>query len=97
MPCVCSETNELGEELVGSYLYQVHLHHRFYLLDRSDFELGRDFCAAQVRFIEQGKEPDPQAKKQRARILARALRKLGHNVAISPMNPPTAESATPTQ
>jgi hypothetical protein len=50
-----------------------------------------------VRFIEQGKEPDPQAKKQRARILARALRKLGYNVAISPMNPPTAESATPTQ
>jgi transposase len=42
-----------------------------------------------VRFIEQGKEPDPQAKKQRARILARALRKLGYNVAISPMNPPS--------
>src|SRR5499425_362775 len=50
-----------------------------------------------VRFIEQGSEPDPQAKKQRARILARALRKLGYNVAISPMNPPTAESVTPTQ
>jgi len=50
-----------------------------------------------VRFIEQGKEPDPQAKKQRAGILARAHRKLGYNVAISPMNPPTAESATPTQ
>jgi len=50
-----------------------------------------------VRFIEQGKEPDPQAKKQRARILARALRKLGYNVAISPINPSTAESATPTQ
>ena len=50
-----------------------------------------------VRFIEQGREPDPQAKKQRARILARALRKLGYNVAISPMNPPTAESAAPTQ
>ena len=27
VPFVCSETNELGEELVGSYLYQVHLHH----------------------------------------------------------------------
>jgi len=50
-----------------------------------------------VRFIEQGSEPDPQAKKQRARLLARALRKLGYNVAISPMNPPTAESVTPTQ
>jgi len=50
-----------------------------------------------VRFIEQGKEPDPQAKKQRARILARALRKLGYNVAISPMNPPTAENPVPTQ
>jgi hypothetical protein len=27
VPFVCSETNELGEELVGSFLYQVHLHH----------------------------------------------------------------------
>ena len=26
VPFACSETNELGEELVGSYLYQVHLH-----------------------------------------------------------------------
>jgi hypothetical protein len=60
----------LGEELVGSYLYQVHLHHELefhdydrshqatvyiykvkrmvYLLGRSDFELGQDFCAAQL-------------------------------------------------
>jgi hypothetical protein len=50
-----------------------------------------------VQFIEQGNKPDPKAKKQRARMLARALRKLGYNVAISPMNPPTAENATPTQ
>ena len=27
VPFVCSETNESGEELVGSYLYQVHLHY----------------------------------------------------------------------
>src|ERR1700674_2625846 len=27
VPFVCSETHELGEELVGSYLYQVHLYH----------------------------------------------------------------------
>jgi len=40
-----------------------------------------------VRFIEQGTEPDPKAKKQRARMLARALRKLGYDVAITPMNP----------
>jgi hypothetical protein len=26
VPFVCSETHELGEELVGSYLYQVHLY-----------------------------------------------------------------------
>ena len=37
LPFVCSETNELGEELVGSYLYQVHLHHEleFNVSDRS--------------------------------------------------------------
>jgi ERCC4-type nuclease len=27
VPFVCSETHELGEELVGSYLYQTHLYH----------------------------------------------------------------------
>jgi len=27
VPFVCRETNELGEELVGSYLRQVHLYH----------------------------------------------------------------------
>ena len=27
VPSICSETHELGEELVGSYLYQVHLYH----------------------------------------------------------------------
>ena len=27
VPFLCSETHELGEEIVGSYLYQVHLYH----------------------------------------------------------------------
>jgi len=39
-----------------------------------------------VRFIEQGCEPDPKAKNKPAQMLARALRKLGYNVAISPIN-----------
>jgi transposase len=47
-----------------------------------------------VRFIEQGTEPDPKAKKQRAGMLARALPKLGYDVAITPMNPATAENGT---
>jgi hypothetical protein len=36
VPFVCSETNELGE-VVGSYLYQVHLHHEleFHDYDRT--------------------------------------------------------------
>jgi transposase len=37
-----------------------------------------------VRFIEQGSEPDAQTKKKRARVLARALRRLGYHIAISP-------------
>jgi transposase len=45
-----------------------------------------------VRFIEQGSESDPKVRKQRARILARALRKLGYNVAITPINPVVAET-----
>ena len=27
VPFLCTETHELGEELVASYLYQVHLYH----------------------------------------------------------------------
>jgi hypothetical protein len=27
IPFLCTETHELGEELVASYLYQVHLYH----------------------------------------------------------------------
>jgi hypothetical protein len=27
VPFLCAETHELGEELVASYLYQVHLYH----------------------------------------------------------------------
>ena len=46
-----------------------------------------------VRFIEQGHELDPKAKKQRARMLTRALRKLGYEVAIRPINPATTENA----
>ena len=44
-----------------------------------------------VSFIEQGSESDPKVRKQRARSLARALRKLGYNVAITPRNPATTE------
>ena len=39
-----------------------------------------------VRFIEQGCEPDPRTKKKRAQMLARALRKLGYEVTITPIN-----------
>lgn len=27
VPFLCAETHELGEEIVASYLYQVHLYH----------------------------------------------------------------------
>jgi len=35
IPFLCSQTHELGEELVASYLYQVHLYH---WLESNDFE-----------------------------------------------------------
>src|SRR5271157_5045886 len=40
-----------------------------------------------VRFIEQGTQSDPKVRKQRAQILARALRKLGYNVTITAISP----------
>ena len=36
-----------------------------------------------VRYIEQGSESDPKVRERRARTLARALRKLGYDVAIT--------------
>ena len=39
-----------------------------------------------VRFIEPGHEATPQEKKKRAQLLARALRKLGYEVTITPIN-----------
>src|ERR1700757_979886 len=45
-----------------------------------------------VRFIEQGRELNPKAKQQRARMRTRALRKLGYEVAITPINLATAEN-----
>jgi ABC-type proline/glycine betaine transport system substrate-binding protein len=45
-----------------------------------------------VRFIEQHVEPDPKAKKKRAQMLARALRKLGYKVTITPINLAIAET-----
>jgi transposase len=44
-----------------------------------------------VRYIEQGAARDPKARKQRAQTLARALRKLGYKVEITPLAPATAE------
>jgi transposase len=45
-----------------------------------------------VRFIEHGIESDPKAKKRHARRLAQALRKLGYEVAITPINLATAKN-----
>src|SRR5499433_3180556 len=47
-----------------------------------------------VRLIEQGREVGPREKKQRAQMLARALRKLGYEVTITPINQLTAKPAT---
>ena len=45
---------------------------------------------AGVRYIEQGGEADPRTKKKRAQMLTRALRKLGYQVTITPINQITA-------
>src|SRR5271157_5659487 len=46
-----------------------------------------------VRFIEQGRESDPKVREHRARNLARALRKLGYDVALTPIHPAVAAKA----
>ena len=46
-----------------------------------------------VRFIEQGREVTPREKKKRAQMLARALRKLGYEVTITPINQLMATNA----
>ena len=47
-----------------------------------------------VRFIEQGAESDPKVREKRARILARALRKLGYDIAITPIKSAMPETAS---
>jgi len=42
VPFVCSETHELGEELVASYLYQVHLYHWLESNDYGRFLVDND-------------------------------------------------------
>jgi transposase len=46
-----------------------------------------------VRFIEQGRQVGPREKKKRAQMLARALRKLGYEVTITPINQVAATAA----
>ena len=46
-----------------------------------------------VRFIEQGHEVAPREKKKRAQMLARALRKLGYEVTITPIHQVAAMAA----
>jgi transposase len=45
-----------------------------------------------VRYVEQGAYRDPKARKQRAQALARALRKLGYDVQITPREPATVQA-----
>jgi transposase len=46
-----------------------------------------------VRYIEHGREMGPREKKQRAQMLARALRKLGYEVTITPLSQLAAKPA----
>jgi hypothetical protein len=52
------------------------------------------FCMRECYSAEQDSQSDPKVRKQRARILARALRKIGDDVAITPMNQATTERGT---
>ena len=45
-----------------------------------------------IRFVEQGQETSPAAKKRRAQKMVRALRKLGFAVALTPVAPEPARS-----
>jgi transposase len=46
-----------------------------------------------VRYIEQGAETNPRAKKRRAQKLARALRQLGYTVPLTPLTCPSTPEA----
>lgn len=46
----------------------------------------------QVDYVEQGSEPNPKAKQQRARKLVQHLRKLGYQVTIQNLNPAQPQS-----
>jgi len=50
-----------------------------------------------VRYVEQGVNRDPKARKNRARTLARALRQLGYKVELAPLNPAPAQPSPGTR
>jgi hypothetical protein len=85
------ERHFLAEVWIG----EVNMGHQLFV-SAGELEYARttkqetETVAVGVRFIEQGSEPDPQAKKKRAQMVARALRKLGYEVAITPINQVTA-------
>src|SRR6202048_2851463 len=62
-------------------------------MTRMKLQLTRDRVRRGVRFIEQGHEVGPREKKKRAQMLARALRKLGYEVTITPINQLAANPA----
>ncbi len=39
-----------------------------------------------ISYVEQGEETNPKAQKRRAQKLAQALRKLGYQIILTPMN-----------
>jgi transposase len=47
-----------------------------------------------IAFVEQGSEPDPKRKRQRAQALIRTLRKLGYNVLVIPASPAAPQAST---
>ena len=50
-------------------------------------QLAWKFLHDRVSYVEQAAEPKPQAKKRRAQEISQALRKLGYQVAITPIAP----------
>ena len=77
MPFVCNETYELGEELVGSYRYQVHLLH---WLESNVYDVFQSDERSTSRCIE-------SARTHRARVCALPLRASDTTLRLPVTNP----------
>ena len=76
------------QSLFRRFLPRLHYNGTIWAIAHRLGRLAWKILHDQVRYIEQGQETNPAAKKRRAQKMVQALRKLGYAVALTPIPEP---------